>query len=259
MSRIIFQKTYIVVLPSFESTAAHKHPFLHLFWGKAGCRIDLDHQVLQGDFLLTGPNVQHAVPTGNGIAFFLLIDPTSHLAEDMQNKYLRDQSCCSIRHSGFSPMENLNGLSDDQIIRIAEDVLAQLDISPEAGSVADERIEQVIEHIISGEWLDCSVREIAAKVYLSESRLTHLFKATAGISLKSYLVIRRLERAYRYITSGGQMTRAAHESGFASSAHLAYTCKKLTGISASDYSTATIVNDARRLGKSLRAFVMQIR
>ncbi|MBQ8619575.1 MAG: helix-turn-helix transcriptional regulator [Clostridia bacterium] len=156
-------------------------------------------------------------------------------------------------------MENLNGLSDDQIIRIAEDVLAQLDISPEAGSVADERIEQVIEHIISGEWLDCSVREIAAKVYLSESRLTHLFKATAGISLKSYLVIRRLERAYRYITSGGQMTRAAHESGFASSAHLAYTCKKLTGISASDYSTATIVNDARRLGKSLRAFVMQIR
>lgn len=78
------------------------------------------------------------------------------------------------------------------------------------------------------------MREIAARVYLSESRLTHLFKENAGISLKSYLVIRRLEKAYRFITSGGRMTRAAHESGFASSAHLAYTCKKLTGISVSE-------------------------
>lgn len=234
MSRIIFQKSYIVVLPSFPSTAAHWHPFLHLFWSDAGCRIDMDRQSLQGNFLMIGPNVQHAVPTGSGIKFFLLIDPTSHLAEEIQKGYLDESACCGMQQTIPDTADDLNSLTDAQIIQHVEGVLAQLGLSSEPGSITDERIGQVIEHIISGEWLDYSVRGIAAKVYLSESRLTHLFKENAGISLKSYLVIRKLERAYRFITSGGKMTRAAHESGFASSAHLAYTCKKLTGISISD-------------------------
>lgn len=234
MSRIIFQKSYIVVLPSFPSTAAHRHPFLHLFWSDAGCRIDMDHQNLHGNILMTSPDVQHAVPTGSGIRFFLLIDPTSHLAEGIQKRYLNERTCCGIQQPLNTSVDHLSSLSDDLVIQHVEGVLTQLGLSSEPGSIADERIEQVIEHIISGEWLDCSVREIAAKVYLSESRLTHLFKESAGISLKSYLVIRKLEQAYRFITSGGKMTRAAHESGFASSAHLAYTCKKLTGISVSD-------------------------
>lgn len=234
MSRIVFQKSYIVVLPSFPSTAAHRHPFLHLFCSEDGCKISAADKLIQGNCILTGPDVQHAVPTESGIRFFLLIDPTSHLAEEIQNRYLNGCACCGMQQNIPDPDCDLSSLSDTQIIQHVEDVLAQLGLSSEPGSTADERIGQVREHIISGEWLDCSVREIAAKVFLSESRLTHLFKESAGISLKSYLVIRKLERAYRFITSGGKTTRAAHESGFASSAHLAYTCKKLTGISVSD-------------------------
>lgn len=234
MSRIIFQKSYIVVLPSFDSTAAHRHPFLHLFCSEEGCRMSAADELIQGNCILTGPDVQHAVPTESGIDFFLLIDPTSHLAGEMQNRYLNKRACCGMQQAICTPDDDLNSLTDTEIIQHVEGVLAQLGLSSEPGSAADERIGQVLEHIISGEWLDCSVGEIAAKVYLSESRLTHLFKENAGISLKSYLVIRKLERAYRFITSGGKVTRAAHESGFASSAHLAYTCKKLTGISVSD-------------------------
>ena len=33
MSRIIFQESYIVVVPTFDKTATHKHPFMHLFFG----------------------------------------------------------------------------------------------------------------------------------------------------------------------------------------------------------------------------------
>ncbi|MBQ8202500.1 MAG: helix-turn-helix transcriptional regulator [Clostridia bacterium] len=183
---------------------------------------------------MTGPNVLHAVPAGNAISFFLLIDPTSHLAELLQNRYLQGSSCFSIQLPEYPPADRLNSVPDDQIIQIVEDFLAQLGLFSEPDSMLDGRIQQLIENIISGQWLACSVREIAASMYLSESRLTHLFKESAGISLKSYLVIQRLERAYRCITSGEKLTRSAHESGFASSAHLAYTCKKLTGISVSD-------------------------
>ena len=234
MSRIIFQKSYIIVLPSFASTAAHRHPFLHLFCGADGCRISAADGPMEGSCILTGPHVQHAVPTGSGIGFFLLIDPTSRLAERIQSRYLQNRASASIPCAELPPAEVLNTLPDELIVQYAEAVLAQLGLSSEPGSMADERVSQVVENIISGQWLEMSVREIAARVYLSESRLTHLFKENAGISLKSYLVIRRLEKAYRFITSGGRMTRAAHESGFASSAHLAYTCKKLTGISVSE-------------------------
>ena len=43
-----------------------------------------------------------------------------------------------------------------------------------------------------------------------------------------------MEHAYRFVSLGGKITQAAMESGFASSAHLAYTCKTLTGVSISD-------------------------
>lgn len=62
MSRIIFRKAYIIVLPSFETTAVHGHPFLHLFCSADGCSIQVEHQRLQGRCLVTAPNVQHAVP-----------------------------------------------------------------------------------------------------------------------------------------------------------------------------------------------------
>lgn len=233
MSRIIFQRAYIIVLPSFESTAVHRHPFLHLFCSAGGCSIRVEQQRLEGCCLLTAPDVQHAVLPDNGIAFFLLIDPTSHLADALQRRYLQGKPCCSIGQAGCIPAAP-DSLSDEQLVRAVEELLAQLGLPSDAGGAADERIDQVIGKIISGEWLDCSVREIAANVYLSESRLTHLFKESAGISLKSYLVIRKLERAWRFIASGGRVTRAAQEGGFASSAHLAYTCRRLTGISVSD-------------------------
>ena len=34
MSRIIFQKSYLILLPSYQMTHPHKHPFLHLFLAK---------------------------------------------------------------------------------------------------------------------------------------------------------------------------------------------------------------------------------
>lgn len=127
--------------------------------------------------------------------------------------------------------EDIKILSDKHILRIVENVLCAMGIVTEKTCAKEERIEQVIANIISGEWLGYSVKEIAESVFLSESRMAHLFKEETGISLKSYILIRRIEHAYKFVSSGGNITRAAQESGFSSSAHLAYTCKALTGVS----------------------------
>lgn len=234
MSRIVFQKSYIVLIPSFDKTATHKHPFMHLFFGKNGCKITADKKELQGNIILLNSNVKHTVNENNGCDFFLLIDPTSTIAEKILDKYMSGSFYYSITGNILNISKNIKNLSDQEIVKVVENVLLNVGISTEEVSTKDERIEQIIGKIISGEWLNYSVKKIAELVFLSESRLTHLFKEEVGISLKSYILIRRMEHAYRLVSSGGKVTQAALESGFASSAHLAYTCKNLTGVSITD-------------------------
>lgn len=234
MSRIVFQKSYIVIIPSFGVADTHKHPLSHLYFGKYGCKITADGKEIQGNVIWLDSNVKHIVKDGNGCDFFLLIDPTSVITEQLQEKYMQKSFYAETSDIVANIPKNLADLSDSEIISVTENILSELGIKTSEASSKDERIEQVVSRLISGEWIDYSVKKIAESVFLSESRLTHLFKEQAGISLKSYILIRKMERAYKFVTSGGKITQAAHEAGFSSSAHLAYTCKMLTGVSISE-------------------------
>ena len=234
MSSLIFQSSYIVIIPSYYKTDIHKHPFLHLFAGKKGCRIIVGKENIQGNIILLDSKVRHAVEVGNNCAFFLLIDPTSIIAEQIREQYMKGGSYCNVSDDIPEISEDVHNLPENEIIRIVENMFLAMGISTGKNSARDERIKLIIDKVISGEWLRYSVKQIAEKVFLSESRLTHLFKEEAGISLKSYILMRRMENAYRLISMGGKITWAAQESGFSSSAHLAYTCKKLTAVSITD-------------------------
>ena len=223
MSRIIFQKSYLILLPSF----------LHLFFSKKGCRICFDDTTLKGNIILLDSNVPHMTKEENGCDFILLIDPTSSIAESLRKQYLKEDI-----YTIFSRLpdiyDNPNKMSDDEIVDLIERLLLNMEIISSENNNKDKRVETIITNILSGKWLSYSVKQIVASTFLSESRLSHLFKADAKISLKSYLLMRRLEHAYRLVCSGKTITYAACESGFASPSHLAYTCQKLTGIAISE-------------------------
>lgn len=233
MSRIIFQKSYLILLPSYQMTHPHKHPFLHLFFSKKGCRICFDDTTLKGNIILLDSNVPHMTKEENGCDFILLIDPTSSIAESLRKQYLKEDI-----YNIFSRLPDIydkpNKMSDDEIVDLIERLLLNMEIISSENDNKDKRVETIITNILSGKWLSYSVEQIAASTFLSESRLSHLFKADAKISLKSYLLMRRLEHAYRLVCSGKTITYAACESGFASPSHLAYTCQKLTGIAISE-------------------------
>ncbi|MGN0386747.1 MAG: hypothetical protein ACI4EX_12800 [Lachnospiraceae bacterium] len=93
MSRIVFRESYIVVIPSFDKTDMHKHPFMHLFFGKKGCKITVEKKEIQGNIILLDTNVEHIAKEGNGCDFFLLIDSTSTIAEQLCNQYLQKNRC----------------------------------------------------------------------------------------------------------------------------------------------------------------------
>ena len=72
--------------------------------------------------------------------------------------------------------------------------------------------------------------DLAAHLGLSTDRTRHRFAAAIGLPFKRYVLWRRLRLASLALQRGLDATDAAHESGFADSAHLARTLKAMFGV-----------------------------
>ncbi|OFJ51179.1 hypothetical protein BEL07_24250 [Mycolicibacterium grossiae] len=76
-------------------------------------------------------------------------------------------------------------------------------------------------------------RDVAARIGISTTRLTHVFTAATGLPLRRYVLWLRLMMAFRAVADGDDLTAAAHAAGFADSAHLTRTCQAMFGLSPS--------------------------
>jgi AraC-like DNA-binding protein len=103
---------------------------------------------------------------------------------------------------------------------------------PLAGSI-DPRIERAIRWLRSRLNEPTSLDQAAAQAHLSPSRFRHLFMEQTGVSFRAYLLWARVELAVDRGMSGQPWTVAAHEAGFADSAHLSRTCRRMFGIAPS--------------------------
>jgi AraC-like DNA-binding protein len=75
--------------------------------------------------------------------------------------------------------------------------------------------------------------DLAGRIGLSPSRLTHLFTHREGIPFKRWLLWDRLLRTVDHLAAGVDLTTAAHTAGFADSAHLSRNFRAHFGIAAS--------------------------
>lgn len=96
----------------------------------------------------------------------------------------------------------------------------------------DPRIQKVIDRaaVHLDESLD--IAAASAGVYLSPSRLRHLFVEQTGLAFKTYLLWLRLMRAIEAYAQGRSLTESAHAAGFADSAHFSRTFKRTFGLPA---------------------------
>ncbi len=74
----------------------------------------------------------------------------------------------------------------------------------------DSRIEKVKEIINNTPEKKVSTKTLADSVFLSESRLTHLFTEHVGIPIRRYRLWLRLLEALEEIFNGSSFTTAAH-------------------------------------------------
>jgi AraC-like DNA-binding protein len=94
----------------------------------------------------------------------------------------------------------------------------------------DPRVIETITSIRESFRHNLSVRDYAAKVNLSESRLNKLFKDQIGIPLTKYRLQMRLSAGVVFLASGYTVTEAAYASGFSNSAHFSRCFSDMIGI-----------------------------
>lgn len=74
-----------------------------------------------------------------------------------------------------------------------------------------------------------SVADLAAMAHLFESRLQHLFREQMGMPIIRYALWERMMAAAELLADGQTATYAAHQAGFADSAHLAREFRRFNG------------------------------
>lgn len=97
----------------------------------------------------------------------------------------------------------------------------------------DDRIATAIALVREDPSRAVPAREIAARVHLSASRLSAVFAAETGMSLRRYRLWVRLTAAARAVAAGASLADAATAAGFTDAAHLSATARRVLGVSPS--------------------------
>ena len=125
-------------------------------------------------------------------------------------------------------------VADEALIELGRQVVNALSANePPPLAPADPRIVRAIEFVRHRLDTALSLPAVAAVAHLSPGRFRHLFVAQTGISFRAYLLWARVDAAIGAGMRGTTWTEAAQRCGFADSAHLTRTCRRMFGIAPS--------------------------
>jgi AraC-like DNA-binding protein len=137
---------------------------------------------------------------------------------------------------------------DDQLIAASKAALALLTEHATAAAAVDPRISRAIEHVRARMSGSVSLAEAAAVAHLSPSRFRHLFAEQTGMPFRPYLLWARVEAAVGAAMGGQSWTEAAQNWGFADSAHLSRTCRRMFGLAPTMLVSERAVPERARAG-----------
>lgn len=101
-----------------------------------------------------------------------------------------------------------------------------------AAEVPDARVQKLLGWVTGQMDQRVSLADAAGNLGLSQARLRHLFVEQTGLPFRTYVLWLRLMRAVEAYAGGANLTDAAHEAGFADSAHLSRTFRRMFGMAA---------------------------
>ena len=235
MTSTVFGYDHIMMRAEYRTPDPHSHLAVHFIAGLDGpvhCVVSGDS--FDADAVFIASDVVHTAYAETGDMLVFLFDTAGSIAEEAQKQYLCGRPYfCGDKET----VEKLREIWKNNPPAQADSLITQLlGLDTVGNTLRDERISQMLEYLRSlDEEPEDITAQLCAKVCLSPSRLSHLFKENVGISLHRYLAMDKMRKGYIHFQKYGNITEASMRAGFDSPSHFAATCKRMFGISFSEY------------------------
>lgn len=197
----------------------------------------------------------HRLDTGRSVQLIIYLDASTPIAGRIRAKYLDRSDCCDAGEDllhRLRPGELEQCLLEPDKERFEKIVHRLLHMLIEAtpSNAMDHRVRYLMRMLTNEPDGAFTIRSLAEKVYLSESRLRNLFRRSTGVSLHQYIIINKISLAISMIMNGSTIEAAAIGSGFTDGSHLHRMIRQLFGISPSQFIRNNAQEHIDRVGDS---------
>jgi AraC-like DNA-binding protein len=218
---------------------AHAHQAIQicfLFEGRIRLRPSVEDQWLDCDLGIVPSQHSHAMDgSRTHVGATLFVEPETREGRVLTERYLRS----GIANVDRAPVDSivrelraavLGRRGRAAIVALARRLVQQLTQQSEPALTSDERILRAVKYVNEHLSAPLTLKQVAAVGHLSPSRFRHLFAAQTGMGLRQYILWRRFVSVWEHRMNGESLSTAAHSAGFADSAHLARTSRRMIGI-----------------------------
>lgn len=184
------------------------------------------------------PDISHMFEAVGGLAV-LFIEPESRAGRAVTGRLFGgDNTLVSIPPdlagdlvAQLTPAFNDGGNEDAALIALGRMLVARLAGEADA-DMPDPRVQKMMAFVAARLDGPVALSAAARAAGLSPGRARHLFVEQIGLPFRTYVLWQRITKGVGLYAGGASLTEAAHESGFADSAHFSRTFRRMFGLPA---------------------------
>jgi len=223
----------------YPKTAPHRHHVVQVTFALTGTiGFENEEARLTGDVIAIAPDSLHAFE-GTGLVAHLFIDSESKHGRQIAQALFSEAPMVSVRIPRLDDLPlRLKAAfeepdpSDDALRTLGRSLVTRLAGDLVQTRPPDVRISRLIAWLVPRLDETVSLKDAALFMGLSPGRARHLFIEQTGLPFRTYVLWLRLMRAVELYASRASLTEAAHGAGFADSAHLSRTFRRMFGVPA---------------------------
>ena len=230
----------------YPKTDPHSHHAVQVTLAlTGGVEIDGEARRATGEVIAIAPDAPHAFE-GTGLVAHLFVAPDGKAGRQITRALFSGGPIVSI------PAGRLGDLparlkatfedprhTDEALRALGRSVISRLAGEGAPAEAPDPRITKLISWVTPRLCEAVSLGDAAAFLGLSPGRARHLFVLQTGLPFRTHLLWLRLMRAVELHAGSASLTEAAHGAGFADSAHLSRTFRRMFGIAATSLRVAS--------------------
>jgi AraC-like DNA-binding protein len=216
-----------------QSTDFHAHHALQIVIGLGGrFRLSTHSEAVSDRPVAVAPDIPHRFEA-EGLFALIFVEPESRAGRAIAARLFTARELAEIDSQMLDDFVNAApaAVDDEALARAGREAVERVAGDLHTWGLPDFRVRRVVD------WARrqmaeraVGISEAAPVAGLSPGRLRHLFVEQTGLPFKTYLLWLRLQRAVEQVNAGASRTDAAHGAGFADSAHLSRTFRRMFGV-----------------------------